>query len=296
MNDRTEVTKTGIFWIHFSAGDRLPLSDDFELNFDEQCHLPVLLIGDAQQHYNENGKVSITAHTILMGILLGYEELIPGTSESAGCSGILSRSLRKLVKGYFGKDDIATFLLGAAHWLRENAGLRYARKAIWTAMQLEPFAASIRNDYIGILWHTAENETSPVALSKLLQELVDAYCHQFFNEVGPVNLEMSSYFFCCSLGILQLIEQPAEREWYKCAFRNIADEYLVEKLKESEETGFSMQLCSLALSRPGPEGQRMNYGPYWYALIGDDFHDFIETGLCNPDKSWSLLRHRPVML
>ena len=237
---------TLLCWLPFNAGTSYKLLDDFTLFFEEEHHLPVMLSGDDLEHYKNTGNISITAHSILLGCLSGYDERIPLVEKPEREYAFMAETIRKLVKEGFGNEDPGAFLCSVAHWLREHVNLQTARKALSTAMLLEPLHAGLRNDFIGTTWQLAET-VEPAMQLNLLNELIDAYQHQYLGEVRWENLEMSSYFFCCALGLLKRWQRPEEGEWYASARHTITNELLLQNLDDCEQYGFSMNQCSLML-------------------------------------------------
>lgn len=237
---------TLLCWLPFNAGTSYKLLDDFTLVFEEEHHLPVLLTGDDLEHYKNTGNISITAHSVLLGCLSGYGQRIPLVEKPEREYAFMAETIRKLVKEGFGNEDPGAFLCSVAHWLKGHVNLQTARKALSTAMLLEPLHAGLRNDFIGTTWQLAET-VEPAMQLNLLNELIDAYQHQYLCELNQVHLELCSYFFCCALGLLKRWQRPEEGEWYASARHTITNELLLQNLDDGEQHGFSMNQCSLML-------------------------------------------------
>jgi hypothetical protein len=90
MSDIKPVTSMNdvqhcFFWLPFEAGAHLALAEDFSIRFDRKHYLPIFLCGADVQNYKKTKKVSITAHAVRMGILIGYRQRIPGRAQLQTC-------------------------------------------------------------------------------------------------------------------------------------------------------------------------------------------------------------------
>ena len=289
----SDDVQTMLCWLPFNAGTSYKLLDDFTLVFEEEHRLPVLLSGDDLEHYKNTSNISITAHSVLLGCLSGYGQRIPLVEKPEREYAFMADTIRKLAKEGFSNDDLGVFLCSVAQWLREYVNLQTARKALSTAMLLEPLHAGLRNDFIGTTWQLAET-AEPVVQQNLLNELIDTYQHQFLGEVSQENLEMCSYFFCCALGLLERWQLPEEGEWYASARHTITNEQLLQNLDDGEQYGFSMNQCSLMLSQEkAPEDAQITYGAYWYAVAGEEMDTVIQQLLDNENAiPWRFFRKK----
>jgi len=232
-----EHTSTCMFWTPIEPGSQMQMSDDYTITFAEGQHLPVFLSGEEMDSFRETNKISFTPHTILMGALLGYSNMV-GVPDHDLEREFLADTIRNLALKAFKDDNLGKFLLKAAHWLRSEVGLSRGRTASQTSMQLAPFNMAIRTDYISMTWYQAEDEQDETLRLHLLEEIVDTYQKFSMEELPEFFLGRTSYFFCAALGMLGRHTLPEEREWYDHAFRYIDHPVPLEKLEQCQRDGY----------------------------------------------------------
>jgi len=220
----------------------MEMSEDYAIEFAEGQHLPVFLSGDEMQRYRETEKVGMTAHSILMGALLGYNNMY-GVADLDLEREFLADTIRNLARYVFKKNDLGEFLLNAAHWLRTEVSLSHGRTALKTAMQLAPFNMKVRTDFISMTWYQAEDEADESVRHDLLEEIVETYQKFNLEELPEFFLGRTSYFFCATLGMLGRHTLSGDREWYEYAKKYINHQFALDRLEEYESEGFSMEFC-----------------------------------------------------
>lgn len=199
MNDNlTHPLKTAqatTFWLPFAAGQSLQLSDDFTLEFDKDRNLPVFLCGEDQVRYRETEKVSITGHSILMGLLVGYGQRFPGLTCLGEEQEYLEDTIRALAIDLFNKGcDWRVFLLGAAHWLEEYAGRQFGIRALKTCLALSPEDTGTLYDYVTMCFYEANEEDDDAVYLDLIREVV-THCPQIDFEKLPAELHDRTRFY-----------------------------------------------------------------------------------------------------
>lgn len=252
MPDRTlppADAESTLFWLPFAAGSSLDLAPGAALFIPWDLKLPFFLAGDDARVYAEEHRVPISSHTLLMGILLGWDRGPTLELLGEGPRSILQGILRRLADRVF-RQDLESLLLGAGHWLRTEAGVAKGRLALITARSLLPESAQLASDCLAMTWQLAEHSSGDEQ-RRLLEEVARDYPVLPTMAADPRSVEvqgMVSYLFCAALGILGWADIPGFREKFTGAQAKVADPVLWQRLVDCRAVGrFSMAVCRLAV-------------------------------------------------